>query len=444
MEQSLYDGGSEKEMQLKYGLDDSPKGLEMIIYGLQWLVVSIPALLIIGKLIATMQYDDPGQQIVYIQKLLFVTSIVLIVQVLWGHRLPLVLGPSTVLLIGIIASQSTRPEFISTSIFIGGLLLSLVAFSGLFANMQKLFTVRVVSVILILIAFTLSPVILNLVFSPGSALSPLFNLSFAMLLCLGMFTINKSLKGVWKATVVVCGILFGSLTHALLQTALVPAASSVSVPELPMFGLFFEDFSFKLAIDPGVLLSFLFCYLALSINDLGSIQSVGSLLNASSMEERVRKGVGITGIGNIMAGLLGVVGTVNFSFSPGLITATGCASRYSLLPAGIGLLFLSFFPAAVNFISSIPPVVIGSVLVYLMSAQIASGLLMLIERNAISGFNEGLIIGFPILTATILAFTPSELLATFPPVLRPIVGNGFVMGVVTVILLERLILKIES
>lgn len=443
MEQSLYDGGSEKEMQLKYGLDDSPKGLEMIIYGLQWFVVSIPALLIIGKLIATMQYDDLGQQIIYIQKLLFVTSIVLIAQILWGHRLPLVLGPATVLLIGVIASQSARPEFISTSIFIGGLLLALVAFSGLFAHMQKLFTVRVVSVILILIAFTLSPIILNLIFSPESAFSPLFNLSFAILLCLGMFTANNLLKGVWKATVVVCGILFGSVIHTLLQTVLAPA-SSVSVPELPMFGLFFEDLSFKLAFDPGVLLSFLFCYLALSINDLGSIQSVGSLLNASSMEERVRKGVGITGLGNVISGLFGVVGPVNFSFSPGLITATGCASRYSLLPAGIGLLFLSFFPAAVNFISSIPPVVIGSVLVYLMSAQIASGLLMLTERNAISGFNEGLVVGFPILIATILAFIPSELLATFPPVMRPIVGNGFVMGVVTVILLERLILKIEN
>ncbi|BAW28196.1 hypothetical protein MTHERMMSTA1_02430 [Methanosarcina thermophila MST-A1] len=208
-----------------------------------------------------------------------------------------------------------------------------------------------------------------------------------------------------------------------------------------MFSLFFGDLSFKFALDPGILLSFLFCYLALSINDLGSIQSVGGLLNASSMEERVSKGVGITGLGNVTAGLFGVVGPVNFSFSPGLITATGCASRYSLLPAGVGLLILSFFPAAVNFISNIPPVVIGSVLVYLMSAQIASGLLMLTERSAISGFNEGLIVGFPILIATILAFIPSEFLTTFPPILRPVVGNGFVMGVITVILLERLILK---
>ena len=194
-----------------------------------------------------MQYDDLSQQIIYIQKLIFVTSIVLIAQVLWGHRLPLVLGPATVLLIGIIASQSTRPEFISTSIFIGGLVLALVAFSGLFAHVQKLFTVRVVSVILILIAFTLSPVILNLIFSPESAISPLFNLSFAMLLCLGMFTANKLLNGVWKATVVIGGILFGSITHALLQTVLVPA-SSVSVQELPMFGLFFGDLSFKFAL----------------------------------------------------------------------------------------------------------------------------------------------------------------------------------------------------
>lgn len=427
-------------MRLKYGLDDRPKGLEMILYGLQWFVVSIPALLIIGKLIATMQYGNPVQQITYIQKLLFVTSLVFILQLLRGHRLPLVPGPATVLLIGIIAAQSSRPEFISSSIFIGGLLLALLAFSGLFTHVQKLFTARVVSVILILIAFTLSPVILNMIFPPEAGLPPLFNLSFALLLSLGMFIANKLLKGVWKATVVVFGIIFGSLIYELFRLGFSSVPQS-PVPELPFFGFFFEDLAFKLAFEPGILLSFLFCYLALSINDLGSIQSVGGMLNASGMEERVRNGVGVTGLGNAMAGLFGVIGPVNFSFSPGLITATGCASRYALLPAGIGLLLLSFFPSVVSIISSIPSVVIGSILAYLMSAQIASGLLMLSERGAIKGFNDGLIVGFPILIATILAFVPSEILETFPAVLRPIIGNGFVMGVILVILLEHLLLK---
>jgi len=87
-----------------------------------------------------MQYDDPGQQIIYIQKLLFVTSIIFIAQVLWGAPFGLlVLGPATVLLIGIIASQSTRPEFISTSIFIGGLLLALVAFFRAFCSCAEAF-----------------------------------------------------------------------------------------------------------------------------------------------------------------------------------------------------------------------------------------------------------------------------------------------------------------
>ena len=62
---------------------------------------------------------------------------------------------------------------------------------------------------------------------------------------------------------------------------------------------------------------------------------------------------------------------------------------------------------------------------------------MVAERNVLT-FNDGLIIGLPVMIALLFAIIPAEVV---PQILRPIVQNGFVMGVITVILMEHIFLK---
>ena len=68
---------------------------------------------------------------------------------------------------------------------------------------QRLFTPRIVVVILMLIAFTLTPVIANnLVFSTQPTDSRLFGLIFAPVGCFAMVILNRTLKGVGKSLVI--------------------------------------------------------------------------------------------------------------------------------------------------------------------------------------------------------------------------------------------------
>lgn len=41
------------------------------------------------------------------------------------------------------------------------------------------------------------------------------------------------------------------------------------------------------------------------------------------------------------------------------------------------------------------------------------------------------------MVALLLSFAPAEAIGHIPALIRPIVGNGFVMGVITVLLLEH-------
>ncbi len=424
-------------MKFKYGLDDRPPAWEMLAYGLQWLALTIPALVIIGQVIAGVQFTNLQDQVLYLQKLTFATGTLLIIQVLWGHRLPLVIGPATVLLIGILASQTSSLASIYSAIFLGGLALAVLSFSGLFSYLQGLFSPRVVVVILLLIAFTMAPTIRDLVMARDSSVPVIYNLSFALLAASLLFAADHYIKGVWKATLVVWAILLGSVFYYIIFPL---APGSIDAGSTVYGAWFFGDLSFNLVVEPGVLISFLLCFLALSINDLGSIQSLSSFLQASDVKGRTRRGIGVTGLGNMLSGLLGVVGPVNFSMSPGVIASTGCASRYPLIPAGLGLIIISFSPWIMQFMSNIPQVIIGCILIYLMSIQIAASLLLLMEKNALSTFSNGIIIGFPLITATVIAFMPAEIVGTFPQMLRPIVGNGFVMGVIMVMILEHVLL----
>ena len=88
---------------------------------------------------------------------------------------------------------------------------------------------------------------------------------------------------------------------------------------------------------------------------------------------------------------------------------------------------------------NIPGAVIGSVLLYIMSTQIVAGLMMAFRKVKNITFEGGLVIGLPLILGIIISFLPPEVTAMFPANLRPILGNGFVVGSLTVLILDHLV-----
>lgn len=398
----------------------------------------MPTILILGRVLSEIHFDDAPSQILYMQKLFVLGGIFLIVQILWGHRLPLIIGPASVLLIGIVSSLSFSYSVIYSSIAIGGMLLLFLSVSGLLAKINFLFTPRIIVVILLLIGFTLAPVILNLLFE-NSAGYENFHFWFAIAMVLLMLVMNKLFVGVWKSVVVLLGLVVGTLVYIQFGKPIEPFETTT------MSQIIASDktslFIFPLEFDFGVIVAFIFCYLALLINELGSIQSMGSILNVEDMEKRTQRGVAVIGVSNIFAGLTGVIGLVDFSFSPGIISATRCASRFVLIPAGVGLIVISLFPGVVSILNQTPSLVIGAIMFYLMVTQLASGFHLMQKQKAVVDFESAIVIGFPIMLAVLISFLPKPVVEAIPSIVRPILTNGFVMGVIMVIISEHFIFR---
>lgn len=413
---------------------------ELLLYGLQWLAITIPVVIIIGQTVAGLHFSDLADQVIYIQKLFFIVGLITLVQLFWGHRLPVTAGPAAVLLVGIVASQGNSLAAIYSSILVGGVILSLISITGLFGYLKTLFTPRVVATVLILIAFTLAPMIIDLITSnvvEGG--SSFYNIVFALVFILVLFVGNKYFKGIWKSSLIILALLLGSLVYFLIF----PKETVVTNLDYNLLSSFLGNITFHFTLEPALIISFLICFIALAINDLGSVQSVGEMVNADNMETRITRGITVSGLGNILAGFFGVIGPVNFSISTGVVAATRCASRYVLIPMGVGLVFLSFIPNVVALLGNIPSVVTGSILIYIMSSQIAAGLVICTDSMEDFKFEHGLAIGLPLMIGVIISFLPAEVLATFPDLLRPILGNGFVMGVFAVLIMEHVIFKEE-
>lgn len=425
-------------MQFKYGLDDKVPLGENWLLGLQWLFVAIPSILIIGRIVGGLHYTSPLDQVIYLQKMSLVMALTIFFQVLWGHRLPLISGPSTVLLIGVIASRGFAVEAVYTAMMIGGLVLAVISTTGLFGHLRKLFTTRVVAVVLLLIGFTLMPTVMNLITGASGRSAPWANLLFALSLTLGLIVLQKNLKGIWKSTLIIWAMFLGSAGYFLIfpEEWLIGNLSGLSP-----FSFFGQPFVTGFALEPGVLISFLICFLALSINDLGSIETMEEILNPSQMPQRINRGITLTGVANILAGFFGVVGPVNFSISPGVILSTLCASRYTLIPTALLLFLLSFSPAATGLIGIVPSVIIGSVLLYLLCFQVGAGIVLVSKVEGGFQAETGLVIGLPLLLGTMVAFLPVGVIDSFPVTLRPLLGNGFVVGIFTAFFLEGVVFR---
>ncbi|MFA5701242.1 MAG: solute carrier family 23 protein, partial [Desulfuromonas sp.] len=373
-------------MKMHYNLDDRPPFGVLLLYGVQWLAISIPTLVILAQVITSLQLDKAADAVGYLQMMLLITGATQLAQVLWGHKLPLILGPAAVLLVGALASTSAAPGAVPTAMLIGGTVMFIASVAGLFRPIQRLFTPRVVAAVLLLIAFTLLPTIRNLILPAAVLHEAPLRLGFSLGMLMLLFALQPVLRGIWKTTLIIWAMLGGTLLWKLL-------AGGVETAAVPMFAVPLQQLKFEFVFDPGVVAAFMVCYMVLAINDIGSMQALDQMLKPANMAQRLQRGLSVTALANMVSGLAGVLGPVNYSMSPGVIAASRCASRWTLVPAGIGMMLCGFSPHLTAMFSAIPSVVIGTVLLYVLCAQVATGLLVVYQQSAEVRYEHGLSIG---------------------------------------------------
>ena len=111
-----------------------------------------------------------------------------------------------------------------------------------------------------------------------------------------------------------------------------------------------------------------------------------------------------------------------------------------MIPAALGLIAAAFIPAFMGIIAMIPSVVVAVIPIHIMSMQLATGLLVAVESMQKPNLENLLVIGLPLMLGTVIAFLPAEVVSTFPAAMRPLLGNGFIIGLAAALFMEHVVL----
>jgi len=403
-----------------------------------WTIITISFVVILGTMITELYPYSPAEMTWYLQKLLFITGIATIIQTLFGHRLPVLFGPSAILIIGATSSAYFVPGAFTTALIIAAIFGMLVPITGIMPLITKLFNRRVITAILMLIPITLIPSITGMVFNMAEPGDITLKIIFMTVFILALFYANAKTKGFIKATLLLWALIAGSIAYFLCFARLGEVAGAGSMAQAETLTLFIEP-----VFVPGVIISILICYLALMTNDIGAIQGIAEMVQVNDREKRLKRGVAITGLINAISGAAGVIGGVNYSTSAGMILDTKNAARITLIPAGIVMMAIAFLPSLITAFQAIPTLITGCLVIFLMASQFSAALslFLTLDIDSTYAFQTGIIIGAGILVGVAVTFMPESVLTDIPIAIRPIFGNGFLIGVIIIMVMEHLIYR---
>jgi len=432
------------EEKLLYRPEDIPPPGKTAIYSLQWVIFSLTVCAVIPGVVGTGLGLSPEEISSFIQRTFFFCGLFSIIQLYFGHRLPLFEGIggmwyNVLIIIGVVAPQIGKPlaevrgSIVFAMLIVGAIYILLGAFK-LLKNILFIFTPAVKGTFFLLMSLQISGSIMRGMLGTwphGGTINPPGILLFIGVAGLAIW-ISLKQKGFLQSIGIFIGAMAGWLIAIVTGISDPPVLSRalISLPELLPWGL--PQF------DPGLFtILFVVGFFTLS-NLVASVGTFSELVGSKATERDYNTSTIITGIGNVFAGVFALIGFVPFASSIGFARVTRVAARRPFLFGAIILMLLGLFPVVGSLFVAIPPQV-GFVVILIMFCQILS-VAFDEYRKVIFDNRNGFIVGISVLLGVGIMFIPPEAMALMPLFVKSFVGNGLTVGLIICVLLEQVLL----
>ncbi len=428
-----------------YDLDDRPPLKRTLAYSAQWLIFTLANSAVIPLVLGAALGLDMTGTAELARRLLFFSALASLLQVLFGHRLPIIEGPSGMwwgvfMTLAFLAPAMGKPlsllrTDLETGMMVAVVVLVLVGVSGLMGQALKLFTPAVTGSVLVLLGLQLSGTLVRGMLgldSPGAAVD-LRAAAVSAVVVLVVFGVTLKGKGFFRSVAILAGILAGwlvSLPLGITGAGGISLGDTVKMPELFAWG--------PPTLDAGIVFTCVVTGLLVSSNLVASILAMEKTLGRRFPGRVYNRGVVFTGVADIMAGAGSTVGFVPYSAGAGMVSLTGVAARLPFIIFTLAMMLLGLFPAVGKLLASIPAPVGYSVLLASFAQMMGFGLRDYLRLRLDT--RDFFVVGVSLLFGTGLMFLPPEACRDLPLVARYILGNGFVAGMILVIILEHVVL----
>jgi xanthine/uracil permease len=227
------------------------------------------------------------------------------------------------------------------------------------------------------------------------------------------------------------GIIIGWIAFRLLfasqPSALVPAGSA-----------FFALFPWGgPTISPGILLALVLTGLISLSNTYASLEGTEALYATPVSAAQYRRSFVITGFSSVVAGVFGFVPYAPYTSSLGLLRATRILGRAPFLIGAALFILLGAIPALGQLFASLP-ISVGDAVLFVAYLQLFGAALDNIKGMAFS-YKSIYRIATPVLFGLALMTIPPTAFSSIPAMIRTLLQNGLVMGILVAMILEHTI-----
>lgn len=172
-------------------------------------------------------------------------------------------------------------------------------------------------------------------------------------------------------------------------------------------------------------------------NTMASIKGIEPIINKNTTQKQYKSSFVVTGMSSVVAGLFGLVPYGPYISSLGFLQSTQIFRRLPLMIGSTLFILLGLVPSLGHFFSTLP-VSVGNAVLFVAYLQLFSGVLT--NLNGITFTSKTIYrISAPVLLGIAIMNMPSETFNSLPVLIRPLLSNGLLVGIVLAVILENVV-----
>ncbi|MFB6126498.1 MAG: uracil-xanthine permease family protein [Halolamina sp.] len=374
---------------VEYGIDDRPPLIESLFLGVQHYLTMVGANIAVPLILAG-ALGMPAEFVPRFVGTFFVVSgVATLAQSTFGNRYPIVQGaPFSMLapalaVVGVAAADppagtaAWRAALLQLqgAIVVAALFEVVVGYLGLVGRLRRYFSPVVIAPVIALIGLTLfeAPQI-----TTATQNWPLLLFTLGLIALFSQYLGDRSRA--FQLFPVLLGIVVAYVVALVLSLTGVYAAgtpgyvSLTTVVEAPAVVAIYPLQWGTPAVTPSFVIGMAAGVTASIVESLGDYHAVARLSGVGApSEKRITHGIGMEGLMNVFAGLMGAGGSTSYSENIGAIGLTGVASRYVVQVGAAVMLVVGFFGPFGALIATIPDPVVGGLYVAMFGQIVGVG-----------------------------------------------------------------------
>lgn len=411
--------------------------------GLQWLFFLFTNTVVIPITVGAAFHLPQGKMISLLQFSFLFTGLACILQALLGHKRSVMEGQSglwwAVILSLCYAAPSqgmTLTELggnLAVGIIMSGVMTIIIGLSGLSEFLSKLFNNGVMAVFMFLLGCKLNAIflqgMLGIPFGAQTGTSQIDIPVFLLSSFVAVFVIMVSMKAspaISKYSLLI-GIIVGWFLYVLLfETEGIDVTGKM---DMGLFPLGTPSF------DLGIILTVVIAGLINISNTFGALKGTEEIYKSMTTKVQYRLSFTISGLFTIIAGLFGMVPYAPYVSSIGFLNQTKILERLPFILGGGMFMVMGIIPAISHFMAKLP-LSVGSAVLLVAYLRLLQSSLQYFAKVDLTSANIYRL-SVPLFVGIIFMTFPSSYFDSIPSIVRPLLSNGLLLGILLSLILEN-------